>query len=224
MSAGAQSRGAEAHTHAASRSTTGGASFRREPARSKRTRLPMRGTPSARLLIVAIEEILLLGGPAGVGKTSVGWEVSVQLSRKSVGHWHLEGDVLDSAWPRPADDQDGQRMTVNTLRAMAGVFAAEGYTRCVYVQTASVIDYHLVTTALGVVRMSGVLLTATESTRFHRLGGREIGTDLDRHLHSTRRMAERLEREAPDWVVRIPTDDRTVTAIACEVVEQSGWA
>jgi adenylylsulfate kinase-like enzyme len=76
---------------------------------------------------VAIEQVLLIGGAAGVGKSSVGWEVSVQLNRLQVAHWHLEGDVLDAAWPRPEDDPDGKRMTVNTLRAMAGVFAGEGY-------------------------------------------------------------------------------------------------
>jgi hypothetical protein len=74
---------------------------------------------------VAIEEVLLIGRPAGVGKSIVGWEVSVQLNRLGVAHWHLEGDVLDAAWPRPADDQDGQRLTVNTLRAMASVVAGE---------------------------------------------------------------------------------------------------
>jgi hypothetical protein len=176
----------------------------------------------ATLANVAIEDVLLIGGPAGVGKTSVGWEVSVQLNRMGIGHWHLEGDVLDAAWPRPADDQDGQRMTVNTMRAMAAVFAAEGYTRCVYEQTASVIDYHLVQTALGEVHMSGVLLTAAEGTRIQRLAGREIGTDLDRHLQSTRRMAVRLER-APEWICRVATDGRTVAEIAGEVVRHSGW-
>jgi pimeloyl-ACP methyl ester carboxylesterase len=178
---------------------------------------------SGTLSLVAIEEVLLIGGSAGVGKSSVGWEISVQLNRLGVAHWHLEGDVLDAAWPRPEDDQDGQRMTVNTLRAMAGVFAGEGYTRCIYVQTASVIDSHLVTKALGDIRMVGVLLTASEATRFQRLSGREIGTDLDRHLESTRRMAERLERESPEWVVRIATDDRGVAAIARDVIERSGW-
>ena len=109
------------------------------------------------MTFVAIEEVLLIGGPAGVGKSSVGWEVSVQLNRLAVAHWHLEGDALDAAWPRPADDQDGQRLTVNTLRAMASVFSSEGYRRCVYVQTASVIDSGLVTQALGKVHMTGVL-------------------------------------------------------------------
>jgi hypothetical protein len=172
---------------------------------------------------VAIEDVLLIGGAAGVGKSTVGWEVSVQLTRLQIAHWHLEGDVLDAAWPRPPDDQDGQRMTVNTLRAMASVFASEGYTRCVYVQTASVIDSHLVTEALGGVRMAGVLLTASEATRVHRLSGREIGSDLERHLVSTRRMARRLEQGAPGWVHRLPTDDQAVTAIAEGVIERSGW-
>ena len=179
------------------------------------------GTWQAR--VVAIEEVLLIGGPAGVGKSSVGWEVSVQLNRLQVAHWHLEGDVLDAAWPRPEDDQDGQRMTVKTLRAMAGVFAGEGYTRCVYVQTASVIDSDLVTEALGKVRFSGVLLTASEATRIDRLASREIGTDFDRHLASTRRAAELLERKSPEWVVRMGTDQRTVAMIAEDVIQESGW-
>lgn len=173
---------------------------------------------------MAIEEVLLIGGASGVGKSSVGWEVSSQLNRLAVAHWHLEGDVLDAAWPRPADDQDGQRMTVNTLRAMAGVFAGEGYWRCVYAQTASVVDFGLVTQALGEVRLVGVLLTASEATRHDRLARREIGSDLDRHLASSRRMAGHLERRAPAWVTRLPTDERTVPEIAQAVIGLSGWA
>lgn len=173
---------------------------------------------------MAIEEVLLIGGAAGVGKTTVGWEISVQLNRLAVAHWHLEGDVLDAAWPRPVDDQDGRRMTVNTLRAMAGVFAAEGYRRCVYAQTASVVDFGLVTEALGNVRLHGALLTASEATCIARLSQREIGSDLDRHMVSTRQMAAYLEREAPGWVTRVPTDERKVTEIARSVIELTHWA
>lgn len=115
-------------------------------------------------------------------------------------------------------------MTVNNLRAMAAVYAAEGYERCVYAQTASVVDHSLVKQALGDVRLSGVLLTAAEATRAARLARREIGSGLDQHLVSSRRMADHLARRAPEWVTRLPTDDQTVTEIAREIIGLSGWA
>ena len=62
------------------------------------------------------------------------------------------------------------------------------------------------------------------STRSARLHQREIGSDLDRHLASSRRMAAYLEREAPRWVTRLPTDDRPVAEIARAVIALSGWA
>jgi len=172
---------------------------------------------------MAISEVLLIGGAAGVGKTSVGWEVSVQLSRLGVAHWHLEGDVLDAAWPRPVDDLDGDRLTVRAMRAMATVFADEGYERCVYVQTASVAGHHLVREALGDVAMTGVLLTATEPTRVGRLVGREIGTDLQRHIDDGATMAGWLEAQAPPWVRRLATDGETVPVLAGDVIDHSGW-
>ena len=172
---------------------------------------------------MAIEEVLLIGGAAGVGKSATGWEVSVLLNRRGVAHWHLEGDVLDAAWPRPADDQHGERLTRRTLAAMAEVFADEGYTRLVHVQTASVVDQHLVTAALGDVRMQGVLLTATSRTRSARLTDRERGSDLERHLESSERMTTYLEERAPEWVRRVSTEARTVTEVATDVIRGSGW-
>ncbi len=52
-------------------------------------------------------ELLLLGGRAGVGKTSVAAEVSLLLREAGVTHCHIEGDVLDAAYPKPQEDPDG---------------------------------------------------------------------------------------------------------------------
>jgi hypothetical protein len=71
--------------------------------------------------------------------------------------------------------------------------------------------------------MRGVLLTASDATRVARLTRREIGTDLDRHLASTRRMATMLDELAPDWIARMPTDDSTVAEVAAAVIGLSGW-
>lgn len=173
---------------------------------------------------MAIEEVLLIGGAAGVGKSSVGWEVSALLTRASVAHWHLEGDVLDSAWPRPAGDPSGQALTMRALHALAEVFASEGYYRLVYVQTASVIESDLIAATLGGVQMTGCLLTATQATREERLHRRELGSELDRHLWSTRDVAQRLDREAPDWVKRVNAGERSVSQIAAEIVDAAAWA
>ncbi|MFT3874398.1 MAG: class I SAM-dependent methyltransferase [Nocardioides sp.] len=39
-----------------------------------------------------------------------------------------------------------------------------------------------------------------------------------------RRMAGYLDMKAPLWIHRVPTDDRSVSAVAADVIERSGWA
>jgi ABC-type dipeptide/oligopeptide/nickel transport system ATPase subunit len=53
-------------------------------------------------------EALLIGGRSGVGKSTVGWEVSAQLQDRSVAHCLIEGDFLDQAYPPPEGDPGPQ--------------------------------------------------------------------------------------------------------------------
>lgn len=39
-------------------------------------------------------EVLLIGGRAGVGKTTVGWEASAHLRAAAVSHAIVKGDLL----------------------------------------------------------------------------------------------------------------------------------
>ena len=68
-----------------------------------------------------------------------------------------------------------------------------------------------------------VLLTCTHKSARERLSRCEIGSTLAEHLASSTDMASRLQRAAPSWVHRIPTDDRTVADIAAEVIGLTGW-
>ena len=100
-----------------------------------------------------------------------------------------------------------------------------GHTRLIYVNTAAVIVSHDLIAALGEeVTPTGVLLTGSDESTRRRLAGREIGSALDRHVSRSSEMAARLEREAPEWVVRVPTDGRSITEIATEVVDLTGWS
>lgn len=166
---------------------------------------------------------LLIGGRSGVGKSTVGWEVAAQLTAADVAHAYLEGDALDAVHPRPAVP-----VAERNLTALWRTFAACGQRRLVYTNTASVTDSAMIRRALAAagadpVRVLGVLLTASDDTANRRLAGREIGSELDRHVRRSAEMARRLATEAPPWVARIRTDDRTVADIAAEIVAYTGW-
>ena len=46
-------------------------------------------------------QLLLITGPAGVGKSTLSWEMSAQLAAAQVAHAVIETDELDRVFPRP---------------------------------------------------------------------------------------------------------------------------
>ncbi|MBY3193601.1 MULTISPECIES: nucleoside-triphosphatase [Rhizobium] len=46
-------------------------------------------------------QIVLVTGPAGVGKSTLCWEMSAQLAAEGVAHAVIETDELDRVFPRP---------------------------------------------------------------------------------------------------------------------------
>jgi hypothetical protein len=124
-------------------------------------------------------EVLFLGGRAGVGKTSVGTEIHVQLSARRVRHCLIEGDNLDLAYPPPWEHGLAER----NLAAMWANYRVLGYRRLIYTNTVSVRFVDALTTAMGDdPRVTAVLLTADDRTARQRLARREIGTALQRHV------------------------------------------
>ncbi|MFC7259915.1 hypothetical protein [Streptomyces lutosisoli] len=171
-------------------------------------------------------EVLLIGGRAGVGKTTVGWEISAQLRAAQVAHAVIEGDYMGYVHPAPEGDPHRAAVTERNLRAVWGNFAELGYRRLIYTNTVSVLDQStgLFERALGGdVRLVRVLLTATDKITAERLKGREIGSELEREMENSARKARLLDERAPADTVRVATDDRAVTDIAREVVAATGW-
>jgi hypothetical protein len=169
-------------------------------------------------------DALLLGGRAGAGKTTVGYEISAQLQATRIAHCLIEGDNLDQAFPAPPDDPARTRLTEANLAALWRNYAALGYRRLIYTNTVSVLESGMITRAMGgTVRVTAVLLTARDVTAAGRLAGREIGSQLDAHLARGAVMAAHLHAAAPDDVHRVPTDDRAVTDIATEIIRAANW-
>ncbi|WP_431038888.1 AAA family ATPase [Streptomyces sp. P6-2-1] len=170
-------------------------------------------------------ELLLIGGGAGVGKTSVGQEVSVLLREAGAAHCLIEGDCMDQIHPAPADDPHRSAVTERNTAAVWANYAALGRRRLIYTNTVSVIEAPMLVRAMrgDEVRTTLVLLTATESTVRERLTAREAGSQAGAHIERSLRMARRLDAQAPAGTVRIATDGRSVPDIAAEVVRASGW-
>lgn len=175
---------------------------------------------------MTIPEALLLGGRSGVGKSTVGAEVSAQLNAAGVPHVLIEGDYVGCVNPPPPDDPHRSAITERNLTAMWANFAALGHHRLVYTNTASVLDGEdgMFTRALGGrARLIRVLLTATDDTARQRLTAREIGGELEIHITRSARMATRLDTHAPHGTVRVRTDDLRVPDIARVAIAATGW-
>ncbi|MEW2452962.1 AAA family ATPase [Streptomyces albus] len=171
-------------------------------------------------------EALLIGGRAGAGKTTVAWEVSALLRAAAVPHVVLEGDYLGQAHPAPDGDPDRARLTEENLRALWSNFARRGHRRLVYTNTVSVLPETagMFERAMGAdVRLIRVLLTASDSTARDRLTSRELGSELEQEIAGSVRKARLLDARAPADTVRVPTDGRSVAAIARETVAVTGW-
>lgn len=170
-------------------------------------------------------ELLLIGGGAGVGKSSVGWEVSQLLQARDTAHCFVEGDFLDQIHPAPADDPNRTVITERNLAAIWANYAALGQRRLVYTNTVSVLEEPMIRRAMGggEIRSTPVLLTAEEATVRERLARREIGSQLGPHIERSLAMARLLAEEAPPHTVRVPTDGRSVEEIAREVLRAAAW-
>ncbi|MEV7426238.1 hypothetical protein [Streptomyces sp. NPDC091212] len=171
-------------------------------------------------------ELLLIGGGAGVGKTTVGWEASALLREASTAHCLIEGDFMDQIHPAPADDPHRTAITERNIASVWSNYAALGQHRLIYTNTVSILEEPMVSRAMGgggKVRATRVLLTAEETTVRQRLGRREIGSQLSAHIERSLHMARHLEETAPVGTVRIPTDGRSVQDIAAQVLQAAAW-
>lgn len=172
-------------------------------------------------------EVLLIGGRAGVGKTTVGWEVSALLRSTAVPHAVIDGDSMGQVHPAPEGDPHRAEITERNLTAVWANYAQRGYQRLIYTNTLSVVPEAagMFERAMGSrVRIVRVLLTATDATTRARLERRELGSELETEWESSTRKARLLDQRIPPDALRVATDGRTVADIARELVAATGWA
>lgn len=133
--------------------------------------------------------MLLIGGRAGVGRTTAGWEVPDQLREAGIAHAIVEVDYLGQVHPPPADDPHCSAITEADLAAVWRNYVALGHHRLIYTDTVSVLpgSAAMFERAMGPgVGIGRALLTASDATAPARLSAREIGSALDREVAAVR--------------------------------------
>lgn len=167
-------------------------------------------------------ELVLICGPAGVGKTASAIEVSERLQREGVAHALIDTDELDRIFPVP---QDLARVTERNLAFMWQGFHERGIRRLilvgVWLDRPSELSW--IRRAIPGARLTIIRLVASEATLVDRIRRREIGSGFEGQVERTREQLLGLERDAPTDAAILPTDGASIGEIAQAVIDRSGW-
>ena len=167
--------------------------------------------------------VVIISGPVGVGKTSVGQEISDQLQEQGIAHTFVDFDALSQTSPRPADDPYGVRLGSRNLTDLWRNSAEAGSQNLI---VAGVIeterDSEAITRAVPGAIAIVVQLQASDMALMERVRKREIGSAYDWHANRALELSRSLALSGP-WDMVVRTDDRGVVDIAREIVERLSW-
>ncbi len=165
---------------------------------------------------------LVISGPVGVGKTTVGTEVSTILAQAGTPHTFIDLDALTMTYPRPPDDRFGDRLALQNLRAVWTNAAAAGSRNLIIARVIeSMDDLQTIKEALPNTKLSLCQLSAGERTLIERVRTREHGTDRDWHEARAIELAKSLPAAPADFI--IDTEKSSATNIARKLVGQVDW-
>jgi energy-coupling factor transporter ATP-binding protein EcfA2 len=177
-------------------------------------------------------EILLITGPAGIGKSTLCWEMSAVLAEAGIAHAAIESDELDRVFPKPGAEElaplaPGARdISQLNLAALWSTYRALGHSRLIMsgVMLHVAFDKRWILAAIPEARITVVRLRGSEASLRERLDRREIGAGRDAQIERSLRQAQRIAGEdAMDFLV-VETDGRPPQELAREIVDAVGWA
>jgi hypothetical protein len=169
--------------------------------------------------------VLLITGPAGVGKSTLSWEVGLQLQHAGIPYAAIDTDELDRVFPTPPGDPTKAALTGRNLHLLWSEFQALGHTRLILAGVMVDLDADLpwITRAIPDAALTIVRLTARAETLTHRVRTREIGSGHDAQLQRTLTQAARIATQPHADALLLPTDDKLPTDLARLVLHHTGW-
>ena len=168
-----------------------------------------------------MREVLVISGPCGAGKSTVGFECLELLEAAGVAAAMIDAE-LAYFHPKPDDDPQGTRVAEQALAALAPIYAAAGIERLLLPRVIERRRHlELVHAALPGARLQVAWLEVSTETIAERLAEREVGSGLEWHLQR----ADEIRRNALvhylfDFVV---DGEGPVRDVAVEALERAGW-
>ena len=166
-------------------------------------------------------KLLIVSGPVGVGKTTVGHELSERLCDVKTAHTFVDLDALAQTYPRPDDDRFGTNLALRNLAAIWANCRAEGSKVLIIsrvVETPG--DVGDIERAVSISPAITCQLRASEEILVDRLERREIGSGLAWHKKRAVELARLLNLSGPANF-SVDTDDRRPAGIADEVLRRA---
>lgn len=168
-----------------------------------------------------MREVLVVTGPCGAGKSSVGFECLELLEEAGIPAAMVDAE-LAYFHPKPADDPQGTEVAERALAAVAPVYAAAGIDRLLLPRVIERPRHlELVHAALPGARLQIAWLEVSPETVAARLGAREIGSALEWHLHRAEEIrSNAAAHELFDFTV---DGERPVREVALDLLGRAGW-
>jgi deoxyadenosine/deoxycytidine kinase len=166
--------------------------------------------------------LLIVSGPIGVGKTTVGQEVSTILDRRGISHSFVDIDALAQTYPRPTDDLYASRLALLNLQTVWRNAKSAGARNLILsrvIETEG--DRTAIEDAIPNCRSVLCRLRASADTLLERVLRREVGVGYDWHATRAQELARLMERAPADFV--IDTDARMASDIAAELAGKVAW-
>jgi uridine kinase len=176
-------------------------------------------------------QILLITGPAGIGKSTVCWEIGAQLADAQVAHAIIETDELDRVFPKPSPaelekiDPGSTDVSSINLAALWSTYRALGHTRLIMsgVMLHLNFDRQWILRAIPDATIIVVRLQASESTLLARLARREVGSSHDEQIQRTLRQARRMQDQQTEGVISVSAEGKTPQELAETILSKAGW-
>lgn len=137
--------------------------------------------------------LLTLSGAIGVGKTTVGQEISNLLDRSDIPHTFVDLDALTQTYPRPTDDPYGYQLAFANMRNLWANCIAAGSRNLIISRVVETSDhYDDIQLALPGCIPTIIQFRASDQELLDRIRKRELGSGRAWHEQRSLEIAHNI--------------------------------